>query len=53
MFCVTYYDMHAGNPACQSLYEAFIVCLTGVPCGNILDQAGCEAEVAELTNSCS
>jgi hypothetical protein len=53
MFCSDYYNMLAGDPACQSAYEAFIVCLTQVPCGNIVDQIGCEAEVQQFSIECN
>jgi hypothetical protein len=52
-YCSNYYTMFQNDPACLSAYEAFIVCLSSVPCGDFSEATGCESELADFQNTCA
>jgi hypothetical protein len=52
-YCSNYYTMFQNDPACLSAYEAFIVCLSSVPCGDFSEAIGCESELADFQNTCA
>jgi hypothetical protein len=51
--CALYYEMSMDDPACLSAFEAFLVCISDVPCGNFSMAIGCETEVSDYQSACA
>jgi hypothetical protein len=52
MSCVSYYGMFQGQPACLDAFEAFLVCISQLPCADFGDFVGCEQQYDDYVTNC-